>query len=198
MALAACLGTAALPAIETAPGVAATPASPGVAAAGVVPGAGAARPRILFEPGQVDDLRARLDREPYRSLFLALHQRTVAYDSGHPLGDLSIVAQRDLPRAAKNLAFEYALDRTVVDGAVVPFPERGGPRGGGRPGPRPPAAILDRSRLAVPAPIGGWDRDIYTSEEIVDTPPPTTRCSAPATTSAADGDAAIVRPARRR
>ena len=133
-----------------------------------VPGGDAERPRILFAPDEVDDLRDRLGREPYRSLFLALHQRTAAYDARHQLGDPAIVAQRDMGRAAKNLAFQYALDRTVVDGEIVPFPDA---TARAAVGDRVRDLLLNlypRSRMAVPPPIGGWDRDINTSEEIVD------------------------------
>jgi hypothetical protein len=133
-----------------------------------VPGTGSARPRILFAPGQRGELQERLGREPYRSLFVGLHQRTVQYDTGHDLGDPEIVAQRDLARAAKNLAFEYALDRTVVDGAVVAFPDAVARAATGDRVRQLLLHLYDRSRMAVPAPLGGWDRDINTSEEIVD------------------------------
>ena len=38
-----------------------------------------------------------------------------------PLGDMSVNAQRDLSRAAKVFAFQYALDRTLAGGSIVPF-----------------------------------------------------------------------------
>ncbi len=172
-ALAACFGAAAVPAIPPAgavPASASASAAPAATRAGadVVPGAGAARPRILFAPDQVGDLQARLGREPYRSLFLALHQRTLTYDAAHPLGDPSIVAQRDHARAAKNLAFEYALDRTVVGGEIVPFPDAAARAAAGDRARDLLLNLYPRSRMAVPGPIGGWDRDINTSEEVVD------------------------------
>jgi hypothetical protein len=130
------------------------------------PGAGSPHPRVLFGPGDEPELRDRLSREPYRTVFVASHRRAVAYDST-PLGDLSIGAQRNLSRAAKVLAFEYALDRTVVGEAIVPFASRADRDA---VGDRVRALLLNlypRDRMAVPAPLGGFDRDINTSEEIV-------------------------------
>jgi hypothetical protein len=160
-------GAAAEP--DRAPAAATGAAGSEVPTAGAeVPGTGSARPRILFAPDQRAELEQRLEREPYRSLFVALHQRTVVYDTSHALGDPAIVAQRDLARAAKNLAFEYALDRTVVDGTVVAFPDAAARAATGDRVRQLLLQLYDRSRMAVPAPIGGWDRDINTSEEIVD------------------------------
>ena len=131
-----------------------------------VPGTGAARPRILYDPGAEPSLQARLEREPYRSLFVTAHQRADAYDD-RTLGDLSVGAQRDLTRAAKIRAFEYALDRTVVAGEIVPFPTPEARAAVGDQVRQILLQILDRSRVAIPPPEGGWDRDISTSEEII-------------------------------
>jgi hypothetical protein len=143
-------------------------AAPGERTERVVPGTGSPRPRILYAPDQTEDLRGRLEREPYRSLFVSLHQRTVGFDASHPVGDPSIGAQRDLGRVAKNLAFEYALDRTVSDGAIVPFPDEAIRAATGDHVRDLLLTLYPRSRLAVPPPLGGWDRDISTSEEIID------------------------------
>ncbi|HEY3140251.1 MAG TPA: hypothetical protein VGJ86_03940, partial [Acidimicrobiales bacterium] len=59
-------------------------AAPGERTERVVPGTGSPRPRILYAPDQTEDLRGRLEREPYRSLFVSLHQRTVGFDASHP------------------------------------------------------------------------------------------------------------------
>ena len=131
-----------------------------------VPGTGAAHPRVLYAAGQEPLLRDRLTREPYRTVFVGAHQRAASYNSA-PLGDMAIVTQRNLSRAAKVFAFEYALDRTVIDGAIVPFPDAAARQAAGD---RVRALLLNlypRDRMAVPAPLGGFDRDINTSEEIV-------------------------------
>ena len=130
-----------------------------------VPGTGMARPRTLYRPGDVPTLQARVEREPYRTVFVQMHQRADRYDD-RTLGDLSVEAQRDLTRAAKVRAFEYALDRTVRNGAVVPFASASERNVAGDHARDVLLQILDRSRLALPAPIGGWDRDISTAEEI--------------------------------
>ena len=79
----------------------------------------------------------------------------------------SIVAQRDLSRAAKTLAFEYALDRTVVAGEIGPFPDAAARTAQGDQVRALLLNLYPRSRMAVPPPLGGCDRDINTSEEIV-------------------------------
>lgn len=140
--------------------------SPVAAAEAPVPGSGSAHPRILYSPGDEARLRDRLDREPYRSIFVRSHQQAASFNTA-PLGDMTIVTQRMLSRAAKILAFQYALDRTVVDGAIVPFPDPGSRQA---VGDRVRTLLLNlypRDRMAVPPPLGGFDRDINTSEEIV-------------------------------
>lgn len=132
-----------------------------------VPGAGAERPRILYSPGTEADLRDRLAREPYRTLFVRSHDQARSAWNAATLGDLTINNQRLLLRAAVIRSFEYALDRTVVDGQVVAFPTPADRQAVGDDARDVLLQILDRSRLAVPPPIGGWDRDITTSEEIV-------------------------------
>jgi len=134
----------------------------------LVPGDGEARPRILYDPGTEPALVDRLDREPYRSLFIAMHHRANNQDD-RTLGDPSIAAQRDLTRAAKTRAFQYALDRTVIGGAIVAFPTPVERAAAGDFARDVLLQMFDRSRLAVPAPIGGWDRDISTSQEMVST-----------------------------
>lgn len=131
-----------------------------------VPGTGRPRPRIAYSPGQEDELRDRLTREPYRSVFLTSHARAEVWNA-RPLGDDTLQAHRDLSRAAKWLAFEYALDRTVIGGAIVAFPDAAARQATGERVRELLGNLYPRSRLAVPPPIGGWDRDISTSEEIV-------------------------------
>lgn len=138
---------------------------PPARALAAVPGTGAARPRILMGPGQVPALQAKLAREPERTVFVTDHDRAAAWRT-ETLGDDSIATQRDLTRAAEILAFEYALDRTVVGGAIVPFATAADRQSTGDFVRRVLLQVYPRSRLAVPAPLGGFDRDINTSEEI--------------------------------
>jgi len=132
-----------------------------------VPGTGAPRPRLLFDPGSEADLVARLGREPYRTLFVRSHDQATGWEAASTLGDLTGTNQLRLHRAAKVRAFEYALDRTASGGAAVPFADADARRAAGDAAVAVLLQMLDRSRLAVPAPIGGWDRDITSSEEIV-------------------------------
>jgi hypothetical protein len=136
------------------------------AAASPPPGSGSAHPRVQYSPGQEPMLRARLAREPYRGLFIDEHQRAVAMNAS-PLGDMSIATQRSLSRAAKILAFEYALDRTVIGGVIVPFADDASRQAQGARVQELLLNLYPRDRMAVPAPLGGFDRDINTSEEIV-------------------------------
>ncbi len=131
-----------------------------------VPGADAPRPRVLYDPGSEATLRARLEREPYRTVFLRTHQQAASWQNA-TLGDHSVNAQRELTRVALIRSFEYALDRTVIGGAIVPYPDAAARQAAGDQVRDILLQILDRSRLAVPPPIGGWDRDISTSEEII-------------------------------
>ncbi|MEZ5138548.1 MAG: heparinase II/III family protein [Acidimicrobiales bacterium] len=136
------------------------------AATAPAPGAGRPFPRVAYAPGTEDQLRDRLEREPHRTLFLEAHQRAEGQDD-RALGDHSIAAQRDLTRAAKWRAFEFALDRTVIGGAIVPFPSEAERLAAGRVAADVLEQLLPRSRLAVDPPIGGWDRDISSSEELI-------------------------------
>jgi len=130
-----------------------------------VPSQGSPHPRLIFSPGDESMLRDRLTREPYRTVFVQMSQRAKNYDT-RPLGDMSVVAQRDLSRAAKAFAFQYALDRTLVGGDIVPFADDATRQATGDRVRDLLLNLFPRSRLAVLPPIGGWDRDISTAEEI--------------------------------
>ena len=95
-------------------------ASSGANAAWAPPGIDLARPRILFRDGDVPALQAKLGREPYRGILKDLQRRARAAD-GIALDDHAIDSERQKARAAKDLAFLYAIDRTVVGRDVVPF-----------------------------------------------------------------------------
>lgn len=123
------------------------------------------RPRLSLRADDLPVIHARLDREPYIGLMREVLRRARNAD-GIALDDHAIAAERLKSRAAKSLAFLYAIDRTVVDGAVVPFASAEERRATGRRAHDFLLSMYDRSRLAVPAPLGGWDRDISTSEEL--------------------------------
>ena len=123
------------------------------------------RPRLLFRADDLPVIHARLDRQPYVGLMQEVLRRIRNADS-IALDDHAIAAERLKARAAKSLAFLYAIDRTVVDGEVVPFASPDERAAVGRRAHDLLLAMYDRSRLAVPPPLGGWDRDISTSEEL--------------------------------
>ena len=124
------------------------------------------RPRLLFRAGDVPELHERLQREPYRTLFRQLLARAAAADDV-PLEDQTLAAHRFKARAAKNLAFAYALDRTTANGDVVPFPDDAARQAVGDRVRELLVNLFPRSRMAVPPPLGGWDRDISSSEELL-------------------------------
>jgi hypothetical protein len=123
------------------------------------------RPRLLFRAGDLPMIHARLDREPYITLMREVLRRMRNAD-GIALDDHAIGSERLKARATKSLAFLYAIDRTVEDGAVVPFASAAEREAIGRRAHDLLLAMYTRSRLAVPPPLGGWDRDISTSEEL--------------------------------
>lgn len=125
-----------------------------------------ARPRVLYRAAERDLVRDRLGREPYRSVLADLLARAAMAD-GIALDDHSIPSARLKARAAKNLAFAYAIDRTIVDGEVTPFPTVGARAAAGGRVRDLLANMYTRCRLAVDPPLGGWDRDINTSEELI-------------------------------
>jgi len=124
------------------------------------------RPRVLFRAAARDRVQERLAREPYRTVFADLLARA-AHADGIALDDHSIPSARIKARAAKNLAFAYAVDRTVEDGRVVPFPTSAARTAAGDRVRDLLVAMYTRSRIAVDPPLGGWDRDINTSEELL-------------------------------
>jgi len=130
------------------------------------PGVDLSRPRLLLGGADLAGIRERLEREPYRTLFERLLARAADADDV-ALDDDSIGAHRRKSRAAKNLAFAYALDRTLVAGEVVPFPSPAARRAVGDRVRELLLNLFPRSRIAVPPPLGDWDRDISTSEELL-------------------------------
>jgi len=130
------------------------------------PGIDLSRPRILFRAGDVPSIQERVTREPYVTVLKDMRNRANQANAV-ALDDHSIEAERFKARAAKNLAFFYAIDRTLVGGNVVPFP---GAADRAAVGQRVQDLLLNmypRHRVAVPPPLGGWDRDISSSEELM-------------------------------
>lgn len=139
-------------------------------AAWAPPGVDLTRPRLLLRADDVAAVQAKLDTVPLPlslDRVLGVMERNIDQAASTALGDDSKEAQRIMARAARNLAFLYAIDRTRIGGQVVPFPT---PADRQAAGDRVKELLLNlypRSRLAVPPPLGGWDRDISTSEELL-------------------------------
>jgi hypothetical protein len=123
------------------------------------------RPRILLRAADLPLIQARLDREPYVALMREVVRRSRDGDAV-ALDDHAVGSERLKARAAKSLAFLYAIDRTVAAGRVIPFASAADRAAVGRRTHDLLFAMFTRSRLAVPPPLGAWDRDISTSEEL--------------------------------
>jgi hypothetical protein len=132
-----------------------------------LPGVDLRRPRIAFRSQDLPTIQARLDgREPYRTVVADMVQR-IALAERYPLDDTSIEGHRCKARAAKDLAFLFAVNRTLVDGQVVPFPTEADRQAAGDRVRDLLLNLFPHSRLGVAPPDGGWDRDISTSEELL-------------------------------
>lgn len=121
------------------------------------------RPRLLMRPGDVAVVQARLAREPYRQLLARIVSQANGGLGWDPDDD-SIPAEREKSKAAKHWAFLYAIDRTVVGGAVVPFATPEARLAAGDHARDLLVAMYTASRIGGE---DGFDRDINTSEEIV-------------------------------
>jgi hypothetical protein len=69
--------------------------------------------------------------------------------------------------AARSLAVFYMLDATVIDEEPQAFPSEADREAAGAEATELLKGMYSESRIAVPPPLGGWDRDITTSEEII-------------------------------
>lgn len=141
------------------------PAAP-VARAAPVPELDLTRPRILGAGADLAVVRDRLERHPYSRIFRQLDNRAHGADGVAP-DDHTIGSERVKAKATKDLAFQYALDRTVVDDAIVPFPDAAARAAVGDLVRSHLLTMYTRSRLAVDPPLGGTDRDINSSEELL-------------------------------
>jgi hypothetical protein len=129
-------------------------------------GADLARPRILFFPDGLEAVQARLDREPYRTMLRDMDRRSRLAD-GIALDDHRIVETRFKARAAKNRAFLYAIDRRIEGDRALPFTSAEERQAEGDRVRDWLLNLHDCSRLALDCAFGGWDRDISTSEELL-------------------------------
>ena len=85
----------------------------------------------------------------------------------NPSTDHSIEAERIKAKATKDLAFEYAINRTKRGGVPAPFATDADRQAVGDQARTLLLNMYTRSRLALPPPLGGSDRDINTSEELL-------------------------------
>ncbi len=125
-----------------------------------------ARPRILGAGSDLNAIAARLNREPYRTIFLRLAANARGWNAV-ALDDHTIGSERVKAKATKDNAFQYAINRTVVAGEPAPFPTAEARQATGDAARDVLLNMYTRSRLVVPAPLGGDDRDINTSEELL-------------------------------
>jgi len=124
------------------------------------------RPRALGAGADLVSVRSKLAEEPYRSWMQRMAQR-IADGRVQDPDDHLRGPERVKGNAARSLAAFYMLDRTVVDGEPVPFPTPADREAVGAEAAELLKGMYTESRIAVPPPLGGWDRDITTSEEII-------------------------------
>jgi len=124
------------------------------------------RPRTLGAGANLDTLRGKLTSEPYRSFMQRMAQRVSDGRAQDPEDHLR-GPERLKANAARSLAAFYMLDRTVVDEEPAPFESEAAREAAGAEVTEMLKAMYTESRIAVLPPLGGWDRDITTSEEII-------------------------------
>ncbi len=119
------------------------------------------RPRLLMRPGDVPIVQQRVLREPYRTHLARIVNQPISA-AEWDLADHDIPAEREKSKAAKNLAFLYAIDRTLSGGVAVPFASAAARQAAGDGALDYLLAMYTVSRIA-----DTFDDDINTSEEIV-------------------------------
>lgn len=124
------------------------------------------RPRILFRAADLPGIQARVAQEPWRTVARRMASRAAQADAVAS-DDHAIASERVKARAARILAFFYAIDRTVSGTEVVPFASPEARRAAGDRVRDLLVNLFPRCRLALEEPLGGWDRDISTSEELL-------------------------------
>lgn len=129
-------------------------------------GASLERPRTLGAGADLDGVRSKLNDEPYRSWMQRMSARVRDGRAQDPNDHLR-GPERIKANAARSLAAFYMLDWTVVDGEPTPFETPEDREAAGAEAVALLESMYTESRIAVPPPVGGWDRDITTSEEII-------------------------------
>lgn len=130
------------------------------------PQAKLARPRTLGVDADLPSIRLKLTEEPYRSWMKNLARQVSDGRAQDPQDHLR-GPERLKANAARSLAVFYMLDATVVDGEPQSFTSAGDREAAGAEATALLKGMYVESRIAVPPPLGGWDRDITTSEEII-------------------------------
>jgi hypothetical protein len=124
------------------------------------------RPRTLGAGADIASIQSKLASEPYRSWMQRMARRVADGRAQDPEDHLR-GPERMKANAARSLATFYLLDRTLVDDEPVPFATPGERDAVGAEVAALLQGMYTESRIAVPPPVGGWDRDITTSEEII-------------------------------
>ncbi len=129
-------------------------------------GASLGRPRALGAGADVEALQSKLANEPYRAWMQRMARRVSDGRAQDPDDHLR-GAERMKANAARSLATFYLLGWTVIDDEPVPFASEADRQAVGAEATELLLGMYTESRIAVPPPVGGWDRDITTSEEII-------------------------------
>ena len=124
------------------------------------------RPRTLGAGADLAGIRTKLSTEPYRSWMQRMARR-VADGRAQDPDDHLRGPERMKANAARSLATFYLLGWTVVDEEPVPFGSSEEREAIGAEAAALLESMYTESRIAVSPPLGGWDRDITTSEEII-------------------------------
>ncbi|MGB5683669.1 MAG: hypothetical protein WBM47_17610, partial [Polyangiales bacterium] len=124
------------------------------------------RPRMLGAGADLDQIRTKLADEPYRSWMQRMADRISDGRAQDPDDHLR-GPERVKANAARALAVFYLLDRELSGGEPLPFATPADREAVGAEAAELLKGMYTESRIAVPPPVGGWDRDITTSEEII-------------------------------
>lgn len=124
------------------------------------------RPRTLGVGADLGSLREKLADEPYRSWMQRMGRR-VSDGRDQDLSDHLRGPERIKGNAARSLAAFYVLDATVIDDEPQRFSSEADRVAAGDEVTELLKSMYTESRIAVAPPLGGWDRDITTSEEII-------------------------------
>ncbi len=129
-------------------------------------GASLDRPRTLGAGTDLEALVPKLVAEPYRS-WMQRMASLVRDGRAQDPDDHLRGPERIKANAARSLAAFHLLGWTVVDDEPVPFAGPEDRLAAGAEAAELLKGMYTDSRIAVLPPLGGWDRDITTSEEII-------------------------------